>query len=430
MPFGAFFVALFSVKYEHMEKKFPAGFLWGAATSAHQVEGGTLNNWSEWEKKNAERLASEAKSYWQDWQRKEFPEMLEPQNYVSGRACDHYNRYEEDFDLAKTLGHNAHRFSIEWSRIEPEEGKFDEKEIEHYRKVLAALRQRGMEPFVTLWHFTNPIWLEKKGGCLSRKFTFYFTRYTEHVMKNLGEEIKFLITFNEPTSYLAMSYIRGDWPPRKNNVFLAWRLYKKFAHAHRETYKKIKSTYPQVNIGFANLMHSFVPYRKNNWMDELSVRVGEYVTNHRMLKLTAGFNDFLTIQYYFHNRLKFPRKIRLDDKPVNDMNWEIFPAGIYFIISWLKKYRLPIYITENGLADADDDQRAQFIKDHLYWIYKAISDGADVRGYFYWSLLDNFEWDKGFWPRFGLIEIDYKTLERRIRPSAYEYKKIIENNSL
>lgn len=145
-----------------MKFQFPKNFYWGAATSSHQVEGGNINDWSEWEKENTSRLANEAKNYWQKWQQEKFSEMFDSRNYISGKACDHYNGYKEDFNIAKSLGHNAHRFSIEWSRIEPEEGKFNEKEIEHYRKVILALRERGIEPFVTLWHWPLPLWLLKK----------------------------------------------------------------------------------------------------------------------------------------------------------------------------------------------------------------------------------------------------------------------------
>ena len=165
------------MKADKGELKFPDGFLWGAATSAYQVEGGNVNDWSEWEKKNADRLAGEAKTKWQKWQQEKFPEMFDPKNYICGRACDFYNRYESDLDIAKSLGLNAFRISIEWSRIEPEEGKFDEREIEHYRKVIEAIRARGMEPFVTLWHFTNPLWLEEIGGVENNKFPSYFSRY-------------------------------------------------------------------------------------------------------------------------------------------------------------------------------------------------------------------------------------------------------------
>ncbi len=413
-----------------LSEKFPQGFFWGAATSSHQVEGGNVNNWSEWEKKNAEKLVKEAKDKWQDWQKQKFPEMFSTQNYISGCACDHYHRYEEDFDLAKEGGHNAHRFSIEWSRIEPEEGRFNEMEMEHYRKVVKALRSRGIEPFVTLWHWTNPLWLEKKGGCENRKFPQYFARYAEYVVRQIGDDIKFWLTLNEPTSIIGNSYINGVWPPQKRNLFVAWKMFRIFARAHKEAYKIIHNVLPEAKVGFAHILQSFEAYSENSWLDHLMKKIGIYVTNKKFLKMTLGYNDFLTVQYYFHNRFKFPKKVRLGDKLVSDLNWEIYPPGIYLILRWLKKYNLPIYITENGLADADDSRRENFIRDHLFWIKKAIDEGADVRGYFYWSLLDNFEWDKGFWPRFGLIAIDYKTLKRKPRQSFYTYRDIIKNNRL
>lgn len=409
---------------------FPSGFLWGAATSAYQVEGGNINNWSEWEDKNSWRLAQEAQKKWEGWQKKKFPAMFSPENYICGGACDHYNNYEKDFDIAKELGHNAHRFSIEWSRIEPEEGKFNDAEIGHYRKVIKAIKNRGMEPFVTLWHWTNPLWLEKKGGCASRDFPQYFSKYSQYIAQKLGKEVKYWITLNEPTSVIASSYVVGVWPPQKRNLITAWKLYKIFARAHIEAYKNIHAADPGAQIGFANILHSFEPYRRRWVLDELMVSVGKYLTNRRMLNLTEGYNDFLTVQYYFHNRFRFPKKVRTENLPVTDLNWEIFPHGIYRIIKKLKEYNLPIYVTENGLADADDSKREDFIFHHLWEIRQAIADGADVRGYFHWSLLDNFEWDKGFWPRFGLVEVDYKTMERKIRKSAWKYAKICRSNSL
>lgn len=410
--------------------EFPKGFLWGASTSAHQVEGGTNNQWSEWEKKNAKRLVEKAKTYWQPWQREKFPKMLDPENYVSGLACDHYHRYEEDFDLAKSLNHNAHRFSIEWSRIEPEEGRFDEKEIEHYRKVIRALKARGLEPFVCLWHWTNPLWLERKGGCESKDFAYHFRRYAEHVASELGNEFRFWLTINEPTSVIASAYVSGVWPPQKKSLLAAWKLYRTFARAHVAAYEAIHVACADAQVGFADILHSFEPYRRRWPLDELMVRIGKYLTNRRMISLTAGFNDFLTVQYYFHNRFKFPKKIRTGELPVTDLNWEIFPHGIYRIIMKLKEHGLPIYVTENGLADAGDSKREDFIREHLREIHRAIREGADVRGYFHWSLIDNFEWDKGFWPRFGLVEVDRRTLERKVRPSARKYAEICRKNGL
>jgi beta-glucosidase len=324
----------------------------------------------------------------------------------------------------------VHRFSIEWSRIEPEEGKFNEKEIEHYRQVILALRERGMEPFVTLWHWTNPLWLEEKGGCECEDFAEYFSNYSEYVASKLGKDVKFWITLNEPTSVIASAYMSGAWPPAKKSYFASWKLYTNFAKAHKLAFQHIHQVDNEAQVGFANILHSFAAYSEASLLDKLMVKVGRYIANKRMLKLTDGYNDFLTVQYYFHNRFKFPRKLHLSDKSENDLGWEIFPEGIYHILKRLRKHNLPIYITENGLADAGDEKRMSFIKEHLFWIHRSISEGADVRGYFYWSLLDNFEWDKGFWPRFGLVEVDFKTQERKIRPSALEYAKICRSNEL
>ncbi|MDI6777728.1 MAG: glycoside hydrolase family 1 protein [Patescibacteria group bacterium] len=418
---------------EGKERKieFPKGFLWGAATSAHQVEGGNVNDWSEWEKKNAEHLASEAKNKWQEWQQEKFPEMFDPQNYVSGRACDHYNRYEEDLDIAKSLGLNAFRISIEWSRIEPEEGKFDEREIEHYRKVIQAIRERGMEPFVCLWHYTLPLWLAEKKGILNKRFPEYFARYSRYIVKNLGDICKFWVTLNEPSVVISHSYIEGIRPPEKKNLWLAWRVYKKMMGAHNLSYRYIKEISEKNQIGFANHIKYFEPYGRNSTLDSLVVRVAGYFGNWIFYGLSKNKNDFIALQYYFRFRLKFPRRMINENKELTDLGWEVFPKGIYYLLKEInKRYSFPIYILENGLADAKDKKREKFIKDHLRWIHKAIQEGVDVRGYFHWSLLDNFEWDKGFWPRFGLVEMDYKTLERKIRPSAWEYAKICKENAV
>lgn len=410
--------------------KFPEGFLWGAATSAHQVEGGTKNDWTEWESKNAKRLAREAKTKWATWQQEKFPEMFDPKNYISGKACDHYKRFAKDLDIAKSLNLNAFRISIEWSRIEPKEGKFNEKEIEHYQKVIRSIRARGMEPFVTLWHWTNPLWLAKIGGPESRKFSFYFSRYTEYVVEKIGKSVNFWLTLNEPTAVIAASYSAGIWPPQKKNPLVALRVYKNLSEAHNLAYKKIHKISDDVKVGFVNILNHLDPYNRQSALDRLSIKVGDYFSNKKFFNLTIGKNDFLAIDYYFHHRLKFPAFRKNENKEITDLGWEIYPEGIYHILNDLKKYNLPVYITENGLADAGDKKRKKFIKDHLQFVYAAIRHGVDVRGYFHWSLLDNFEWDKGFWPRFGLVEVDYKTQERKIRSSAREYAKICKSNSL
>lgn len=410
--------------------QFPKNFLWGAATSAYQVEGNITNNWSEWEKANAERLAREAKEKWPYATLEQFPDMLKPENYISGQACDHFNRFEEDFQLAKNLGHNAHRFSIEWSRVEPREGEFDEDAIEHYRDVILSLKAKGMEPFVTLWHWTNPLWLEKKGGCECKDFPLYFARFAKIMSASLKDEVNFWVTLNEPTSVIANGYLQGNWPPQKKSMRAALKVFKVLSQAHNKAYEAIHKVQVDVEVGFSNIMTYFEPNDPKSFWDKLAVKIGGYYTNEKFLKMTKDKHDFLALQYYFHKKLKFPATVTNENKMVSDMDWEIYPEGIYRLLKWLGEYGLPIYITENGLADAKDEKRGQFIKATLSWVHQAISEGVDVRGYFHWSLLDNFEWDKGFWSQFGLIEVDRTTLQRKVRLSALEYAKICKNNEL
>ena len=394
--------------------KFPKNFYWGAAASAHQVEGGNVNDWSEWEKENAKQLTKKARSYWQEWQQEKFPEMFESKNYISGQACDHYHLYEKDFDIAKSLGHNTHRFSIEWSRIEPKEGRIDQKEIEHYRQVLLALKKRGLEPFVTLYHWPLPLWLSKKGGWLNPKTPYYFDRYVKIISENLFDLVKFWITINEPNVYTSNSFLKGNWPPQKKNIFQYQKVINQLIKAHKLAYKSLHliDLDCQVGISKNNI------YFKNN-------PLVSYFWNNYFLNKIKEKQDFIGFNYYFHHQF-FKKR----DGPVSDLGWQIYPKGIYYVLKDLEKYNKPIYITENGLADTQDKKRAKFIKEHLSWIHKAIKEGVNVGGYFYWSLLDNFEWDKGFWPRFGLVEVDYKTMERKIRPSAKIYAKICKSNKV
>jgi len=343
--------------------------------------------------------------------------MFNPENYISGRACDHYNRYEEDFDIAKKLGHNAHRFSIEWSRIEPEEGKFNQKEIEHYRDVIRALKKRNLEPFVTLWHFTCPIWFADQGGWLGKKSTFYFSRYVEKVVSELGSDVKFWITLNEPVLYAFQSYFRGIWPPQKIGLKKFKEVRRRLANAHKEAYQTIKRLSPMASVGIAKDNTYFSKFVWWCPFESILVSILKYQTNERFLNKIKNYQDFIGLNYYFHREIGLLRhKIKQENK--TDMGWEICPEGIYHVLKDLKKYKKPVYILENGLADADDSKRAKFIEDHLRWIKKAMDERIDVKGYFYWSLLDNLELDKGFWPRFGLVEVDRGTMGRKIRNSV------------
>ncbi|MDP3792280.1 MAG: glycoside hydrolase family 1 protein [bacterium] len=427
--------------------KFPEGFKWGSATSAHQVEGDNHNDWSEWEKSPArlEQLKKEGK---------------DPEDFISGNACDSYNRYEEDFDIAKKLNQNIHRFSIEWSRIEPEEGKFNEKEIRHYIDIVKALRERGIEPMITLWHFTNPIWFAEKGGWLNPESPELFLRFIKVIVLALKDQMGLWITFNEATTaYSGFVYLKGLWPPQYKNIFKWRRVNQNIIRAHTEAYKEIKKIYNNSPTGHLSKPDQLNEIQNQNWQKGYTshnVMVGVVESNvfvpdtrnifttwlrrkYKRLRNFYFFNkatpyyDFIGLNYYHMDRRpKFKKKneIVLKQNINKDMGWELYSQGIYNCLLDLKKYNKPIFVTENGIADATDNKRAKFIKDHLYWVYKAIQDGADVHGYMYWSLLDNFEWHHGYFPRFGLVEVDYKTFERRIRPSALEYAKICLTNQL
>jgi beta-glucosidase len=379
--------------------KFPEGFLWGAATASYQVEGGIENcDWAE--------AARDGK----------VPEC--------GQACDHYNRYEEDFDIAKTLGHNAHRFSVEWARIEPEEGKFNDEAIEHYREVLRALHERGMTPMVTLWHFTLPVWFSKSGGWERKDAPEVFARYCAHVVHELGDAVKNYSTINEPMVVAGIGYIRGRWPPFGNKAFLRYfKMLTNMARGHGAAYRAIKKEYPNKEVG---IVKHTIPYMAGkNPLHKIAAWFSNLGWTYLFMSRVHKECDWIGLNYY--NRKVFGETRTLEK---TDMGWNIDPEGIYDALQILKKYKKPIYIAEAGCADASDKFRTDYIRDTIRAIHHAVRNGVKVKGYCYWSLLDNYEWAEGFGKRFGLVEVNYDTLERTIRPSAYVYKEICETNSV
>lgn len=387
--------------------QFPSGFLLGAAAAAHQVEGNNTN--SDW-------------WYWE--QQGRLPK--------SGLACDHYNRYEEDFQIAQKIGLNAMRISIEWARIEPEEGKWNAAAIEHYKKVLHSMKEYGLTRMVTLWHWTLPKWLADKGGFETPEGVEAFGRYAWFVAQNLGKEVDIWITINEPEVYVSGAYRQGKWPPFKKSLFLTWQVINNLILAHQASFKAIKEALGDVPVGIAKNNAYFGPDRSNNFLDRLVCFIADRISNHYFLQKIEKQLDFIGLNYYFYNRLRFdfPRvretnlnfargQLTLEDQiSRSDMGWFLYPKGIYYLLLDLKKYHKPIYITENGLADYADTRRAKYLQETLNWVKKSQDEGADVRGYLYWSLTDNYEWDWGFGPRFGLVEIDYATQQRKIRESA------------
>ncbi|MEK7608164.1 MAG: glycoside hydrolase family 1 protein [Patescibacteria group bacterium] len=406
---------------------FPHGFYFGASTSSHQVEGGNENDWTDWERENANRLARESRKsrfsgFWPEKVKNSKPSPVERENYISGRAADHYHKFKEDFDLARELGHNAHRLSLEWSRIEPEEGVFAEHEIRHYREVFSELRARNIEPFVTLWHWTLPLWLSTKGGWISSSAPRYFARYAERMIRAFPD-VKFWITINEPEVWASHAYLGGNWPPQKKNPALYLLALAHLVSGHRQAYGAIKKVNPETLVGIAKHNIYFESYSDSMWNNFLK-SLANWWWNEWFLNRIKNTQDFIGLNHYFHSRISgwFGKN---ENKEVSDLGWELYPEGIRHVLSDLAKYEKPVYITENGLADSDDTKRAWFIEKTLENIALAIEEGSDVRGYLHWSLIDNFEWDKGFWPRFGLIEVDYQTLARSPRNSAISYRDLI-----
>lgn len=412
--------------------KFPKGFLWGAATSAHQVEGGLHNNWTVWEKRNAERLVAGSNKAWHSsslhW-RAIKSQAQDPANYISGEACDHYHRYEEDFDLATKLGHNVHRFSIEWSRIEPQRGQFDSEEIEHYRAVIKALKKRGLIPFVTLFHWTTPVWVSEQGDWYKERTATDFLRFVEHVVSQLGDEVEFWTIYNEPEIFTEMSYFEGFWPPGGSSLRRALMVYRRLIRTYKKAYKIIKRISPDAQVG-VTVNNAFIEPKDKRVLSHLSAWFARWWSSHFFLRRARDHFDFIGLNYYFHIYTAGFRLV-LSSTDVQDMGWGMYPKGIYHVIRELDGYHKPIYITECGVADHQDIYRSWYITEILQSIHRAITQGSDVRGFMYWSLMDNFEWDKGFWPRFGLIEIDYQHgLKRTVRPSARAFSKIIKANAV
>ncbi len=402
---------------------FPKSFFWGAGISAYQAEGNNLNSdWWEWEKRVGLRE-------------------------TSGLACRHYELYKDDFDLAQLLNHNCHRLSIEWSRIEPEEGKFLNQEIEHYIDVITSLRQRNLEPIVTLHHFTNPLWFARVGGWLNKKAGDYFLRYAERIVESLCDKVKYWVTINEPMVYVYHSYILGVWPPQQVSFLKAKFVTDNLIISHIKAYKLIHRIYerrklPSPFISIAKNLQAFVPCLatpRNKFAAYLRDRSFNFAFLKRLIR--AKSLDFIGINYYTRSLVDVEnwgfRNLLLDtcrkghsSLKKNSLGWDIYPEGLYNLLLRLKKYNLPMFILENGICTEDDNNRWNFISEHLKSIHLAMAQGIRVLGYIYWSLIDNFEWDKGFSPRFGLVEVDYNTYKRTVRESARKFAEVCKTGRL
>lgn len=414
--------------------KFPKNFLWGSATAAHQVEGGLKNDWSEWEKNAANKLARNAFerlkyisryiSTTPNWNKVKREATL-PTNYISARASDHYNRFKEDLDLAHELNHNAYRFSIEWSRIQPAPRVFDDKEIRHYRQVVVYCKKLRIEPVITLFHFTLPLWVSKKGGWENPETPKLFASFAEKIAKEF-KDVNYWTVLNEPMAYVANSYGGGLRPPEVTNIFRGYKVARLLIEGHKRAYLKLKKHNRKAKIGVAKHLIYFQIANRNP-VNKLLAGICNRVFNLYFLDKISNHLDFIGVNYYFRNLINMGINKSDYKGKVSDLGWELYPEGIYHICLQLtKRYGKPLLITEHGLADSADKHRSWYITETLKYLQKAMRNGANVIGYLHWSLMDNFEWDFGFWPRFGLLEVNYKTQSRRIRPSARTLSKIIE----
>lgn len=411
------------------QQKFPKDFLWGASTASHQVEGGTVNQWSKWELEQAAELASGAQKrlgWLRDWS--EIREQAEnPDNYVSGEGVDHYNRYEEDFDILEKLQFNSFRFGIEWSRIEPEEGAFNLEEIKHYHDYIDSLNRRGITPMLNIWHWTMPTWFTDKGGFGKKDNLPLFDAYVQKIAEEYGDKVKYFITFNEPNVYASFGYLNGEWPPQQKSWLTFLGVYRNLAAAHRRAYTILKTANPAVQVGVAAQLANIQAKHSHSFISVASTKTMRYGWNWWFLNRIKRHQDFVGINYYFTDYYHGIGSKDNPQVPVNDLGWYMEPEGIYPLLlrTW-SRYKKPIIITENGVADRKDQYREWWLEQTVIAMQRALSEGVDLRGYMHWSLLDNFEWAYGWWPRFGLVEVDRaNSMKRTPRPSAVWFARYL-----
>jgi beta-glucosidase len=407
-----------------MFNSFPIDFYWGASTSAYQVEGGIEdNNWGNWVE---EHSVIEIEKY-----RKDRPEYMlvgenyrdakDPTNYIPGNVVNSVNRYKDDVNALKELGLNSYRFSVEWSRVEPQKGIYSKEGIKYYKNLVKELKDAGIEPFVTCWHWTIPSWLEDEGGLTSPNIPVYFEGYVKFLVENLGDDVKYWMTINEPMVVSGSSFLSGVWPPQKRNPILFYKAINNLVKMHKSGYSVIKEYDEDLQVSIAKNNAYFEP-KADNLLNKGIVNIVRYFWNYWFLDRVKDSLDYIGLNYYFNHKISI-WGLKNEKEPQNDMGWYMNPSGIYYPLMELEqRYGLPIYITENGVADREDKFRTWWLDETFKAMSEVLEDGVDLRGYMHWSLIDNFEWGEGFWPRFGLVDID-----RNIKDSGWYYKDLLES---
>ncbi len=428
------------IKLIPMESK--ARVSWGVANSAFQVEGfPEPSDWTHWTHTPGR--------------------ILDGTN--ADLATEFWMRYSEDFDLARELGADTFRISLAWERIQPTPGKFSESALGHYREILRAMRDRGLEPWVTLHHFVLPAWVAEQGGVLSKEFPKWFAAFAAYTVKELSKNglVRNWMTFNEPNVLVRSGFLEGEWPPGKTNAFKDAALASfHLAAAHLTAINQIRALHSaeenaRLRFGIATHWRAFQP-KSARFVDRVACRLTNWVFNRQIIDAAASGKirtwlpgtrfhrrrirmagnwrslDFLGINYYGRTLVSGTTKAPFilaeegAEGTKSDLGWESYPRGLFDVLKATHRlYGVPVAVTENGIADQSDALREQFLKDHVDSMLLARNEGIPVEAYFYWSLTDNFEWAHGERPRFGLVEIDYATRNRRKRPSFETYRKII-----
>jgi beta-glucosidase len=415
---------------------FPRGFLWGTATAAHQVEGNNTNN------------------QWWAW------EQAGHTDGTSGLACDWWGgRWREDFDRLAETGQRAHRLSVEWSRIQPTPDQWDEDALEHYRAMLRGLHERGLTPMVTLHHFTDPLWLTEKGGWETAEIVPIFQRFVRKTVGALKEYSTLWCTINEPNLYALLGYAIGAWPPGRGALRLALRVEANMARAHAAAYRAIHEIQPEARVGYALHYRPMVARSRISPLDALVRRIrynglnlgfpsaiGTGVLRSPLGNVSMpeakGTQDYLGLNYYSTDTVWFDLRAARElftgsgypqDADLSEHGQGAnIPRGLYDSIEWaVRTYpHTPILITENGVESSDDAIRPRYLAEHLHQIWRAVNFNWPVKAYFHWTLVDNFEWERGWTQRFGLWALDIATQRRTKRPSADLYAAICKSNSL
>jgi beta-glucosidase len=418
---------------------FPKGFLWGTATAAHQVEGNnTNNNWWKWEQEGHTNGSAVIAADW--WG----------------------GRWREDFDRAAETGQNAHRLSVEWSRIQPTPDTWDEEALEKYRTMLRGLKERGLTPMVTLHHFTDPIWVSEKGGWETEDIVPLFEKFVRKTVDALKEYCTLWCTINEPTGYALNGYVAGSidsFPPGKNNLKLAMQVQANLIRGHAVAYRAIHLLQPESRVGFAHHYRSVAPHHAwspldkfvaNNFFKGINLGFASALAEGVMrspigsvrIPEAKGTQDYFGFNYYTREYVTFDlrkpgtlfgRNFFRKDAELSDGGFlALEPEGMYEGLKWVTHMfpNLPIIVSEHGVNSADDSLRPRFLALHIHQMWRAVNFNWPIKGYFHWSLVDNFEWSFGWQHRFGLWGLDLDTQKRIRRPSVDFYAEICKENGM